>query len=116
MIVGGVNVSLSAVESLIRHHPLIQDVALIDIQDELWGSIPIAHLVTRTQISDPANLIAELQETIRNKIGGAAVPRAMYFATYLPMLDSGKIDRISLRLQTASDITEGRFPHPGSSR
>lgn len=115
VIVGGVNVSLSAVESLIRHHPLIQDVALIDIQDDLWGSIPIAHLVTRTPISDAANLIAELQETIRNQIGSAAVPRAIYFATSLPMLDSGKIDRISLRLQTASDITEGRFPHPGSS-
>jgi len=95
---------------------IIQDVALIDIQDDLWGSIPIAHLVTRTPISNTANLISELQDTIRNQIGRAAVPRAIYFATSLPMLDSGKIDRISLRLQTASDITEGRLPHPGSSR
>ena len=116
MIVGGVNVALSAVESLIRHHPLIQDVAVIDIQDELWGSIPIAHIVTCMYLSDNSNLITEIQETIRNQIGRAAVPRAMYFATSLPMLDSGKIDRISLRLQTASDITQRRFPHPGSSQ
>ncbi len=116
VIVGGVNVALSAVESLIRHHPLIQDVAVIDIQDELWGSIPIAHLVTHAHLSDTSDLIAEIQNTIRNQIGNAAVPRAMYFVTSLPMLDSGKIDRISLRLQTASDITQRRFPHPGSSQ
>lgn len=116
VIVGGVNVSLSAVESLIRHHPQIQDVAVTDIQDELWGAIPIAHLVTRWPMSDTNNLISEIQEKIRNQIGNAAVPRAMYFVTSLPMLDSGKIDRISLRLQTASDIKQGRLPHPGSSR
>ena len=114
VIVGGVNVALSAVESLIRHHPLIQDVAVIDIQDDLWGSIPIAHLVTRSHVIDTAGLIAEIQESIRNQIGGAAVPRGIYFATSLPMLDSGKVDRISLRLQTASDITQGRHQHPGS--
>jgi len=69
VIVGGVNVSLSAVESLIRHHPLIQDVALIDIQDDLWGSIPIAHLVTRTQISDTTNLLANFKTQYETKLG-----------------------------------------------
>ena len=114
VIVGGVNVALSAVESLIRDHPLIKDVAVIDIQDDLWGSIPIAHLVTRAEVIDTANLISEIQDTIRNQIGSAAVPRGIYFATSLPMLDSGKIDRISLRLQTTSDNTQGPHQNPGT--
>ena len=114
VIVGGVNVALSAVESLIRDHPLIKDVAVIDIQDDLWGSIPIAHLVTRAEVIDAASLISEIQDTIRNQIGSAAVPRGIYFATSLPMLDSGKIDRISLRLQTTSDNTQGPHQNPGS--
>jgi O-succinylbenzoic acid--CoA ligase len=114
VIVGGVNVSLSAVESLIRHHPAIEDVAVIDLQDELWGSIPIAYVVTRNHISNSANLISEIQSTIQEQISRAAVPRTVQFVTSLPMLDSGKIDRISLRMQAANEATQKIFPHPGT--
>ncbi|MCF8554980.1 MAG: AMP-binding protein [Candidatus Nanopelagicales bacterium] len=113
--VGGVNVALSAVESLIRHHPAIEDVAVIDLQDELWGSIPIAYVVTRNHISDTANLISEIQSTIRDQISRAAVPRTVQFVTSLPMLDFGKIDRISLRMQAANEMTQKVFPHPGTN-
>jgi O-succinylbenzoic acid--CoA ligase len=112
--VGGVNVALSAVESLIRHHPAIEDVAVIDLQDELWGSIPIAYVVTRNHISDTSNLVAELQSTIRDQVGRAAVPRTVQFVASLPMLDSGKIDRISLRMQAANEASQKLFPHPGT--
>jgi len=113
--VGGVNVALSAVESLIRHHPAIEDVAVIDLQDELWGSIPIAYVVTRYHIADTSNLISEIQSTIRDQISRAAVPRTVQFVASLPMLDSGKIDRISLRMQAANEVTQKVFPHPGSN-
>ena len=113
--VGGVNVALSAVESLIRHHPAIEDVAVIDLQDELWGSIPIAYVVTRYHLADASNLISEIQSTIRDQISRAAVPRTVRFVTSLPMLDSGKIDRISLRMQAANDMTQKLFPHPGTN-
>jgi O-succinylbenzoic acid--CoA ligase len=113
--VGGVNVALSAVESLIRHNPAIEDVAVIDIQDELWGSIPIAYAVTRNHLTDTSKLNEEIQNAVRNQIGRAAVPRTIQFVKSLPMLDSGKIDRISLRLQATTDLTQRRFPHPGSS-
>ena len=113
--VGGVNVALSAVESLIRHHPAIEDVAVIDLQDELWGSIPIAYVVTRYHITDTSNLLSEIQSTIRDQISRAAVPRTVQFVASLPMLDSGKIDRISLRMQAANEVTQKVFPHPGSN-
>ena len=114
--VGGVNVALSAVESLIRHHPAIEDVAVIDLQDELWGSIPIAYVVTRYHVADTSNLISEIQSTIRDQISRAAVPRTVQFVASLPMLDSGKIDRISLRMQAANEVNQKVFPHPGSKR
>jgi O-succinylbenzoic acid--CoA ligase len=113
--VGGVNVALSAVESLIRHHPAIEEVAVIDLQDELWGSIPIAYVVTRYHLADASNLISEIQSTIRDQISRAAVPRTVQFVASLPMLDSGKIDRISLRMQAANEVTQKVFPHPGSN-
>jgi O-succinylbenzoic acid--CoA ligase len=113
--VGGVNVALSAVESLIRHHPVIEDVAVIDLQDDLWGSIPVAYIVTRNNVSDTSSLISEVQATVRDQIGRAAVPRTVQIVTSLPMLDSGKIDRISLRLQAANEMTQKLFPHPGTN-
>jgi len=115
VIVGGVNVALSAVESLIRHHPAIEDVAVIDLQDELWGSIPIAYVVTRNHVPDTSILISEIQSTIKDQIGRAAVPRTVQFVASLPMLDSGKIDRISLRMQAANEMTQKLFPHPGTN-
>ena len=113
--VGGVNVALSAIESLIRHHPFIEDVAVIDLQDELWGSIPIAYVVARTQISDVTTLTSEIQSKIRDQIGRAAVPRTVQFVASLPMLDSGKVDRISLRMQAATEMSQKIFPHPGTN-
>jgi O-succinylbenzoic acid--CoA ligase len=114
VIVGGVNVALSAIESIIRHHPMISDVAIIDIADELWGSLPVAYVVTRSHDQNTYELEQEIRQVVSNQIGRAATPRRIRFVNQLPMLDSGKIDRISLRLQAATDITEGRMTHPGS--
>ena len=113
VIVGGVNVALSAVESVIRHHQDIAHVAVIDVQDELWGSLPIACVVTKSARMDKQTLTDELKAQVISRIGRAATPRLVVFVDQLPMLDSGKVDRIALRLQVSRDIAEGRLAHPG---
>ena len=113
VIVGGVNVALSAVESVIRHHQDIAHVAVIDVQDELWGSLPIACVVTKSARTDKQTLTDELKAQVISRIGRAATPRLVVFVDQLPMLDSGKVDRIALRLQVSRDIAEGRLAHPG---
>ena len=112
--VGGTNVSLSAVEAILRHHPAISDVAVIDIADELWGSIPMAYVVLREQNVDRQNLVELMKQTITDRIGRAATPRSIEFVQHLPMLDSGKIDRLSLRISASEDIASGKIQHPGS--
>lgn len=114
VIVGGSNVSLSAVEALIRHHPDISDVAVIDIADQLWGSLPMAYVVLRNHNVDQKNLADLIKETVTNRIGRAATPRSIQFVTQLPMLDSGKIDRLALRIQAGEAIESGAIPHPGA--
>lgn len=111
--VGGVNVALSAVEALIRHHPDIEDVAVIDVVDDLWGSLPMAYVVLRNNQADIPTLTFAIQDAIAQRIGRAATPRTIHFVESLPMLDSGKVDRLNLRLQAAQDIKEGRVRHPG---
>lgn len=111
--VGGVNVALSAVEALIRHHRDIEDVAVIDVYDELWGSLPMAYVVLRNANVDTPTLTTAIQDAIAQRIGRAATPRTIHFVDALPMLDSGKVDRLNLRLQAAQDIKDGRVQHPG---
>jgi len=113
VIVGGVNVALSAVESVIRHHHDVAHVAVIDVQDELWGSLPIACVVTKSARTDKQTLTDELKAQVSSRIGRAATPRLVVFLDQLPMLDSGKVDRITLRLQVARDIAAGHLEHPG---
>jgi O-succinylbenzoic acid--CoA ligase len=114
--VGGTNVSLSAVEALLRHHPDISDVAVIDIVDELWGSIPMAYVKLRNTYSDTDALIELMRQTVTDRIGRAATPRSIQIVDQLPMLDSGKIDRLSLRLKAGESIASGEIPHPGTGK
>ena len=111
--VGGTNVSLSAVEALLRHHPAISDVAVIDIADDLWGSIPMAYVTLRDQQLNKQDLITALKNIVMERIGRAATPRTIQFVNQLPMLDSGKIDRLTLRLQASEEISSGKITHPG---
>jgi O-succinylbenzoic acid--CoA ligase len=114
VIVGGVNVALSAVEAAIRHHPNIADVAVVDYPDDLWGSLPVAYLVTRGQVPNLSALLDELRDVVASRIGRAATPRSFNVVTSLPLLDSGKVDRFGIRIQAAKDIASGAMPHPGS--
>lgn len=112
--VGGTNVSLSAVEAILRHHPAILDVAMIDVADDLWGSIPLAYVVLRDKKIDQENLSSLLKQTITDRIGRAATPRSIQYVESLPMLDSGKIDRLTLRLKAGEQIASGKIKHPGT--
>lgn len=106
--VGGVNVALSAVEAIVRHHPLIDEVAMIDVSDEEWGSLPMAYIILRHTDVDRLALEGEIRNAIEQRIGRAALPRYFAYVESLPMLDSGKVDRLGLRLQATKDLERAR--------
>ena len=116
--VGGVNVALSAVEAAIRHHPSISDVAVVDVSDQLWGSLPVAYIVLqatdRISTTQQSELTKAIQEVVASRIGRAATPRTIAYVDHLPMLDSGKVDRLKLRLQANQEIAQGLINHPGT--
>ncbi|CAB4333464.1 MAG: AMP-binding protein [Actinobacteria bacterium] len=106
--VGGVNVALSAVESIVRHHPLIEDVAVIDVSDMTWGSLPMAYIALRDPHTNRQELEQEIRTAIEQRIGRAATPRFFAYMDRLPMLDSGKTDRLTLRLRASKDVERSR--------
>ena len=74
----------------------------------------MAYITLRNQFVDHNSLIELLKDTVSDRIGRAATPRSIQIVEQLPMLDSGKIDRLTLRLQAGESISTGEIPHPGT--
>jgi O-succinylbenzoic acid--CoA ligase len=87
IISGGVKVSLGAVERLL-HENGFDDAVVVKARDAKWGEVPVA-FTARTD--DPATAIAAIEATL----GAAARPRVRG-GSVIPLLPSGKPDRVSL--------------------
>jgi O-succinylbenzoic acid--CoA ligase len=87
IISGGVKVSLGAVERLL-HENGFADAVVVRAPDERWGEVPVAFTASD---DDPAAAVAAIEAAL----GAAARPR-MRRGSVIPMLPSGKPDRVSL--------------------
>ena len=90
IISGGVKVSVADVERVVRAMPGHSDAVVVGAPSERWGEVPV--VVT----AHPADL-AELRATVSAALGVAAAPARVVFAETIPMLSSGKPDRIMIR-------------------
>lgn len=84
---GGVKVSLGAVERLLREHGFA-DAVVVKGNDERWGETPVAFTAST---DDPAPAIAAVEAAL----GPAARP-VLRGGSVIPLLPSGKPDRVSL--------------------
>jgi len=89
--VRGVNVALGAVESVVRSELGVRDAAVIGVPDAHQGHRVIAYVV----MADDAGLAA-IAPLVAERLGGAARPEVVPVDA-LPLLPSGKIDRLALR-------------------
>ncbi len=85
---GGVKVSLGAVERLL-HENGFDDAVVVRAEHEKWGEIPVAFTANT---DDPAPAIAAIEAAL----GVAARPRIRR-GSAIPLLPSGKPDRVSLQ-------------------
>jgi O-succinylbenzoic acid--CoA ligase len=84
---GGVKVSLGAVERLLRENG-VEDAVVVRADDAKWGEVPVAFTASEAH---PASALAAIEAAL----GPAARPR-MRGGSDIPMLPSGKPDRVSL--------------------
>lgn len=89
---GGENVYPSEVETVLLEHPQVRDVCVVGVAHPEWGE-QVAALV----VSDTAAEAAALQAFARTKLAGYKVPRFLRFATTLPLLANGKVDRVAVK-------------------
>ena len=94
--VGGINVSLSAVEEVLRRHYL--DVAVLADSDVAWGSTLTAYVVASAAPESDDHL-----HDIDSILGRPARPQRLVRVDQIPYSANGKVDRDALR-----QIGEGR--------
>jgi O-succinylbenzoic acid--CoA ligase len=91
---GGLNIPLGAVERRLAEHPSIEEAAVVALPDPEWGASLVAIVVIRPGAS------ISLEE-VRDFVGDAQprtwAPRRLLPVESLPMLESGKLDRLRLR-------------------
>ena len=93
IVTGGEKVAPSAVESALAAHPAVAEVAVIGVPDEEWGARVRAVVVLRPGATLS---VEEAREQVASALPRAAAPRELVVLDALPLLDSGKIDRMKL--------------------
>ena len=94
IVTGGENVYSSEVEAVLNLHPVVSEVAVIGIPDEIYGEKVIA-VATAKSGSDLAQ--DELIEFCRGKIGGYKIPKEIHVVESLPKSALGKVLKTELR-------------------
>ena len=95
---GGVNVSLDRVEGIVRIQPGLDAAVVIPIEDARWGQAS-AVAITRDALAGRhvSDVLAELRDAVGEAAGAPARPRALLVLDEVPLLPSGKPDRVALR-------------------
>jgi O-succinylbenzoic acid--CoA ligase len=87
---GGEKVVAGEVEHLLRSHPAVADVVVVGRPDAEWGELVTAVVVGSVTLE-------ELRDHVRTTMPAHAAPRALEIVAEIPMLASGKPDRVRLR-------------------
>jgi O-succinylbenzoic acid--CoA ligase len=89
IISGGIKVSLDEVERAARALPGLEDAVAVRAPSERWGEVPVI-------VSTGAMPLAELRAELAARLGRAAAPAAVLTLDSLPLLSSGKPDRLTM--------------------
>lgn len=87
---GGVNVSLAAVEARVREWQGLGEAVVVAASSERWGEVPV--VVTATDAT-----LASLRAFVAEALGPAAAPARVVVVERIPVLASGKPDRVAVR-------------------
>jgi fatty-acyl-CoA synthase len=98
--VGGENVSLEEVESVIESHEAIAAACAVGVVDDRKDEVVRAYVVTKTGIELD---IPALHAWLSERVAGFKMPREIIELSELPTLGSGKIDRVALTARAASE-------------
>ena len=98
--VAGHRLGTREIEEAVATHPLIAEVAVVGVHDEVKGQVPIVFATLKAAVPDEATRHAAasaLQQRVVEQLGGIARPACVYIVNALPKTRSGKLLRRSLQ-------------------
>ena len=95
--VSGHRLGTAEIEGALGKHPAVAEAAVVGMPHDLKGQGIYAFVTLKTGQQSSADMVKELNTTVRREIGPHATPDKMQFADGLPKTRSGKIMRRILR-------------------
>ncbi|CAN5509998.1 long-chain-fatty-acid--CoA ligase LcfB [soil metagenome] len=92
----GRNLSPTEVESVLGHHPAIQESVAVGVDDPPHGQVVEVFVRLRPNVVD-LPVIEELRTLVTQQMESLAVPRSIYYVSEWPRTAQGKIDRKRLQ-------------------
>jgi malonyl-CoA/methylmalonyl-CoA synthetase len=87
---GGYKVSALEIEEVLRTHAQIQDCAVVGVEDEVWGELVSACVVSS---GDARLTLEELRDWCRERLAVYKIPRQMMIVRHLPCNAMGKTQK-----------------------
>ena len=107
--VAGHRLSTGALEEVLASHADVAECAVIGVADELKGEVPLGLVVLKVNVErTQAEIIAELIQLVREKIGPVASFKVATVVNRLPKTRSGKIVRGTIK--KIADGVDYRIP------
>jgi propionyl-CoA synthetase len=108
--VAGHRLGTREIEEAVQSHPNIAEVAVVGVNDQLKGQMPLAFAVAKDagKIATDESKAAQEKEVMAQvdaQLGAIARPRRVHFVSMLPKTRSGKLLRRSIQA-----LAEGRDP------
>lgn len=104
IISAGYRIGPFEVESVIIEHDSVMEVAVIGVPDADRGEVVKAFVVLASDQTPGPELVAEIQEHVKQQTAPYKYPRQIEFLEELPKTVSGKIRRVDLRAREAMDV------------
>ncbi|MBF0204089.1 MAG: propionyl-CoA synthetase [Desulfamplus sp.] len=107
--VAGHRLSTGAMEEVLANHPDVAECAVMGVEDQLKGQVPLGFLVVNAGVTrDHAEIVKEAVQMVRDMIGPVAAFKTATIVKRLPKTRSGKILRGTMR--SIADKKEYKVP------
>ncbi|NKB63573.1 MAG: AMP-binding protein [Gammaproteobacteria bacterium] len=107
--VAGHRLSTGAIEEVLASHPNVAECAVMGVNDDLKGELPLGCIVLNSGVSrDENEIVSECIQLVRDKIGPVAAFKLAVVVKRLPKTRSGKILRGTMK--KIADNTEWKMP------
>jgi propionyl-CoA synthetase len=107
--VAGHRLSTGAMEEVLADHPDVAECAVLGVDDQLKGQVPVGFVVLKAGVTKPdETIIKEVIQMVRDRIGPVAAFKKATVVKRLPKTRSGKILRGTI--QKIADNKEWNMP------